>query len=357
MRNSDPVVGRLAVRSSVSPVDWWRALTKPLRSAFACRSARPLCVACVLTLLASGAGVRDAQAEEAAKGFSAERLDGAPPGAAWLVMDDLNLRGKLGGAVTLSGGYARNPFHVESVDRRRYLDVISGQSSLSVGMAILYDRYRFYLNITNPLYVKGNSGRIDGNQFESPSVDLGKYPDKVVDVRLGFDARLFGDVAGPFRLGLGTQLFVPSGERAAYATDGTYRAMVRALFAGSPGVFSYAGHVGVHLRPRREAAIPGGPNGSELLFGAAMGPRLALSRSGAAAIMVGPEIFGQTAFRSLFGRTSTGVEALMTARFEQTNGNTTLTRFKLGFGEGLNSEFGAPDWRCVFGVEILGRVE
>jgi hypothetical protein len=61
-------------------------------------------------------------------------------------------------------------------------------------------------------------------------------------------------------------------------------------------------------------------------------------------------------FRSLLGSTTTGVEAMLTGRFEHQNHNGSLTRFKLGVGEGLHSEFGTSEWRCVFAMELVGRV-
>jgi OmpA-OmpF porin, OOP family len=306
------------------------------------------------SLLVLAARTEPAQAQQQAQGFTVERLNPAAPGAAWLVMDDLRLQGKLGGAVALTGGYARNPLQIGSAGGAQRLNVVADQAFIDVGMALLYDRYRLTLNITNPLWIKGKGGNVAGTEYAAPNVDLGKDPDMVVDVRFGLDARLLGEVSGPFRLGVGTQLFVPSGERDTYVTDGSYRAMLRLLFAGNPSILHYAGHLGVHLRQRDDPWIPAGPRGSELLFGFAIGPEVRVSYRVKA--VVGPEIFGQTAFRSFFGQTTTGLEAMLTGRLERTDESGTLTRFKLGVGEGLHHEFGAPDFRCVLGVEVLGRV-
>ena len=96
-------------------------------------------------------------------------------------------------------------------------------------------------------------------------------PDILTDVRIGFDARILGDPKGPFRLGAGAQLYVPSANEdpAEYVTDGTVRAMGRVLFAGDVGMLTYAGQLGAHVRPRDDSPTPGAPQGSELLFGAA----------------------------------------------------------------------------------------
>jgi hypothetical protein len=224
-------------------------------------------------------------------------------------------------------------------------------------MAILYDRFRLYLNIDNPLYIVGSSGTIDGYQFTSPAVDVGKYPDKVTDVRFGFDARLLGEVGGPLRLGLGAQIYVPSGERATYVTDGNYRGMIRALIAGNSGAYAYAAQVGVHIRPRDNVPIPNTPRGSELLFGTAGGPKFPITCDGKLNVIIGPEIYGQTAFRWFLGATTTAVEALATARLEQTRESGSLLRFKLGAGTGIQRQFGAPEWRVLAAIELQDRVK
>ena len=72
-------------------------------------------------------------------------------------------------------------------------------------------------------------------------------------------ARIVGDAHSPFRLGLGAQFFIPSDVRSNYTTDHTYRAMGRVLVAGDVGKFTYAGHVGVHVRGLDDQSIPEPP--------------------------------------------------------------------------------------------------
>jgi hypothetical protein len=128
--------------------------------------------------------------------------------------------------------------------------------------------------------------------------------------------------------------------------------MFRALFAGDAGRFSWAGHLGCHTRKLDEAAIPGSPRGSELQFGLAGGYRIGLGRAGE--LMLGPELFGATTARGVFGATTTGVEGLMTGRWEQAGEGSRL-RVKLAAGGGLHAEFGAPAWRAIVGIELLQR--
>jgi hypothetical protein len=184
---------------------------------------------------------------------------------------------------------------------------------------------------------------------------LSAGPDILTDVRVGFDARILGDPKGPFRLGAGAQLYIPSANEdpAEYVTDGTPRAMGRVLFAGDVGMLTYAGQLGVHVRPRDDSPAPGAPHGSELLFGAAAGARVPNLGHGSTALVIGPEVYGASAFRSLFGTDATALEGLLTTRLEGTADDGPQVRVKLGIGAGLDARFGEPEWRVVFGVELF----
>jgi hypothetical protein len=131
--------------------------------------------------------------------------------------------------------------------------------------------------------------------------------------------------------------------------------MGRVLFAGDVGAFTYAGQIGIHIRPRDDTPVPG-PQGSELLFGAAGGARIPVFGGGRTAFVLGPEVYGATSLRSLFGTTSTALEGLLTARVEGTADDGPQLRFKIGPGVGLDQHFGAPEWRAVVGIEVFDRV-
>jgi hypothetical protein len=304
-----------------------------------------------VAMLAASAFASRAEAQERPQGFAVERFYPSAPGGGWFVMDDLAMHGGLGGVAAVTGGYALKPLRI--TDGAQHLSVVSDQAFVDVGLAVTYERFRFYLDLPSPLVIRGNSGDIRGYHLDAPSIDAGNSPDLVSDSRLGFDARLLGDARSPFRLGAGAQLIVPNGNRFDYDTDGTFRGMVRALFAGDAGVFTYAGQVGVHLRPLDDSPVPGSPRGSELLFGVAAGPRLPVTRDGGTVVVVGPEIYGQTALRSFPGANATGLEGLLTGRIEGTGHQGPQLRVKLGTGGGIYQDFGAPEWRVVVGVEVF----
>jgi hypothetical protein len=292
-----------------------------------------------------------ADAQQQPSGFAVERLYQSAPGGGWFVMDDLDINGQLGGAVSVTSGYARNPLLVTGPDGKQKLAVVAQEAFVDMGGSITHDRFRGYIAFPMPLLVSGTSGTVGPYQFAAPSLSLGTNPDTVSDGRIGVDARLLGKPGSLLRLGAGAQLIFPSGSRADYVSDARYRAMFRLLAAGDAGSFRYAGQLGVHVRPLNDAPVPGSPTGSEFLYGISGGRRFAGPTGWA--VVAGPEIFGETAFRSFFSG-ETGTEALLTGRLEQTGTERNL-RMKLGVGHALVQNFGAAQWRIVFGVELFGH--
>lgn len=294
-----------------------------------------------------------AEAQQQAQGFAVERLYPAAAGAGWFVMDTLDMHGGLGGAIELTSGYAYKPLRVATTDGSQRLAPIVDQALADVGVAVTYDRYRVYIDLPGPILLSGQSGVVGSHVYAAPRADPGRDPDTFSDVRVGFDARLLGGPTAPFRLGASAELWIPSGERTEYITDGTYRGMFRVLAAGDTGMFTYAGQLGVHVRPLEDASVPGSPQGSELLFGGAAGLRFPSGRS--LSLVVGPEVFGETAFASFFGSSTVGLEGLLTGRLEQTGDDGAHLRVKLGAGGGLDAHFGVPEVRAVVSVEVFGR--
>lgn len=304
------------------------------------------------TILLLAAGTR-AQSQQQAQGFGVERFYLSAPGAGWFVMDTLDMHGGLGGALSLTSGYEKNA--VTIAEGSQQLHVVATRAFMDIGGAVTYDRWRFYVNLELPLYTTGHSGTLGGYSFTAPSVSLASHPDTLSDVRLGVDLRLVGEPTSCFRLGVGGQLFIPNGNRADYDTDGTYRAMFRILFAGDQGVFTYAGQLGVHVRPLDDYPTPQSPQGSELLFGIAGGAKLPVGPTLAMALVVGPELYGATAFRAFFGSSATALEGLLSVRLESRGERGPQLRFKLGAGGGINPQFGAPEWRVVLGIELFNH--
>jgi hypothetical protein len=290
-------------------------------------------------------------AQQQPSGFAVERLYQSAPGGGWFVMDDLNISGGLGGALSISSGYAHNPLVITGPDGNQHLALVTQQAFLDIGGAVTYKRFRGYINLPTPIFGTGTSGTLGQYQFTAPSVSLGTTPDTLSDSRIGFDVRLLGEPRSLLRVGAGAQLIIPSGNRADYVTDARYRGMFRFLAAGDSGAFTYAGQLGLHLRPLNDSPVPGSPNGNEFLYGISAGRKFAVANNWAA--IAGPEIYGETAFHSFFSG-ETGTEALLTGRLESTAAGRHM-RIKFGVGHALVQSFGAAQWRIVFGVEMFGH--
>lgn len=303
-----------------------------------------------MTMALMAAPTARAEAEPT-RGFLVERFQAAPAGAGWLTQDDLALSGGLGGAAALTAGYAHDPLVVPG---SAPLAVVSDQAHVNIGMALTYDRYRLSLDLASPVAMRGDSGTLAGLRYTAPRVDIASHPDTVSDVRLGVDARLYGHSSGPLRLGVGAHLFVPSGQSSDYVTDDTFRALLRVLAAGDTARFAYAAQLGFHVRPLDDPQGGIGPRGNEFTFGMAGGVRMTLT-SPATTVIVGPEVFGATAPGSFLGTQSSALEALLGARLEHRGDSGRLLRVKLGAGAGLGASFGAPAWRAVLAVEVLGQ--
>src|ERR1700679_2576155 len=71
-------------------------------------------------------------------GFAVERFYPSAPGGGWFVMDDVNISGGLGGAVSLTTGYSRNPFVVS--DGAQRLILVANEAFVDIGVAVTYDR-------------------------------------------------------------------------------------------------------------------------------------------------------------------------------------------------------------------------
>ena len=160
-----------------------------------------------------------ADAQQQPAGFAVERLYQSAPGGGWFVMDDLDISGRLGGAISITSGYARNPLVITGPDGKQKLAVVSQEAFVDIGGAVTHDRFRGYLDLPTPLLVSGTSGTLGPYQFTAPSVSIGTNPDSISDPRLGVDARLLGEPGSLLRLGAGAQLVIPSGSRADYLTD------------------------------------------------------------------------------------------------------------------------------------------
>jgi len=126
-----------------------------------------------LGLVVLGALTSPADAQPVTQGYAVERFYPSVPGGGWFVMDDVDISGGLGGAISFTTGYSRDPLVVTGPNGTQRFILVSDEAFADLGLAFTYDRFRLYLNFPVPLLVSGN-------------------PDTISDPTIGFDVRLLG---------------------------------------------------------------------------------------------------------------------------------------------------------------------
>src|SRR5215468_12775768 len=92
-----------------------------------------------------------ARAQTPVQGFDAERFFPSAPGAGWFVMDSLDMHGELGGAVSFSARYARDPLRVGGVT------VVTDSGYGQIAGSITFRSWRWSVAFDVPIAVKGRT--------------------------------------------------------------------------------------------------------------------------------------------------------------------------------------------------------
>ncbi len=285
---------------------------------------------CISAALYFGASAAWAQ-----QGFALDRFNPAEAGSEWFALDTLDLRSRTLPALSLLGEVAHRPLVTYNADGALRVPVVENQAFLRVaGSMMVFDRLRLALSLPVAVYQNGKSDEVRGVRYAAPSSEVA-----LADVRVGVDARLVGEPGTAFALAAGVQVFIPLGSRNQYTGDGSLRILPRAIAAGEVGLFAYSAQVGFQYRALSED-FGAGAIGSEMLFGCAVGVRLAEKM-----LLIGPELFGSTVTpsSSAFGEVNTPLELLFGAHFRLPAG----LRMGAGGGFGLSRGFGSPQARLV----------
>jgi len=286
---------------------------------------------------------RPATAQEA-PGLALDRFDPSERGSDWFVLDSLDIHGHLRPAIGVVGDWAYKPLVIYEDDGSERAALVRHQLFTHAGASLVaWDRVRFALNAPVALYQTGTSGFANGTSYAAPSSEKVSFG----DLRLAADVRVVGRPGQTFSLAVGTQVHVPTGDRAQFTGDGSTRVVLpRLQVAGESGKFVYAGRLGFASRPSNDS-LGGGRLGSEVVFGGAAGMRFANSR-----LLVGPELFGSTVVSNadaFFSKQGTPFEVLFGMRYMHPAG----ARVGAAFGPGLTRGFGSPELRFVVSVEWL----
>ena len=272
-----------------------------------------------------------------AKGFAIDRFEPSERGSEWFTTESLDLRGHLRVAAGIVNDGAIRPLAIYNKDGSLDTSIVRDQIFVHVGGSlILIDRIRVSIGLPVAVHEGGETGILDGVTYQPPrSFAVG-------DLRLGSDVRLVGVHGDPFTMAAGVRLFLPTGSRRDFTSDGSVRVQPRVVGAGEVGAFVYSAQVGFEYRGLDDR-IASTKLGSELTFGAAAGARLANKN-----LVLGPEFFGSTILTggSPFSEIATPLGVLLGFHYSVSE-----LRFGGGFGAGLTSGLGSPVARWAVSVE------
>ena len=160
----------------------------------------------------------------------------------------------------------------------------------------------------------------------------------VADLRLGVRATLFGGPEDPFQLALGGVVWLPTGSRAAFTSDGRVRGQPLLIAGGAARWFVWSASVGPELRAKVPFVTE--TPGPALRWGAGMGFLLADG-----SFQLGPELTGAVALDPT-QRSDVDLEGMLGARLRFARAFTTGFALALGLSPGVHT----PDFRSVLSV-------
>ncbi|MET0413463.1 MAG: hypothetical protein ABW217_19295 [Polyangiaceae bacterium] len=281
----------------------------------------------------------------ALEGFALNRFDPAERGSAWFAAESLHFSGHNRWAVGFVGDVAQGPLVAREPADGERVTLIDSQSFVHAGASVVL-KERLRLGFGAPLLAHQRA-----SAFEAPGVSVAPREGAALgDVRLGADVRVLGAPADTFRAGAGVRVYLPTGEREAFASDGAVRVAPQLEVAGELGSFVYASSIGVQIR-RGAGEFSGASGGSELGLVAAAGVRLLERR-----LVLGPELWGSTVIGggdAFMKRSATPFEVVLGGHYAVFDD----LRVALGVGPGLSEGLGSPALRGLASIEWAPRTE
>jgi outer membrane protein OmpA-like peptidoglycan-associated protein len=297
----------------------------------------PPFVASAFAFVALLLAARSASAQPVATGLALDRFDPAERGSEWFTLDTLDLRGRVRPAIGVDLDWAHKPLVLYDVNGHEVGSVVSDQLFVHAGASlVLFDRVRLGFNLPIAIVQTGDGATLAGVRYPAPTAP------QLGDLRLGADVRIVGRYRSPFELAAGASLYLPTGSRDDYTSDGVVRAVIpRVIAAGEIGAFVYSAKLGFELR--RSEIVGGERLGDDFQFGVAAGARLANAK-----LVLGPELYGSTVVEGGAFRTAgTPLEVLFGLHYQFARD----WRFGAGFGPGIVRGDGAPLFRALASIE------
>jgi outer membrane protein OmpA-like peptidoglycan-associated protein len=277
-------------------------------------------------------------AAEDARPFSLERHDPAVRGSAFFVADNLSFKsGAYSGAAGLSLGYSREPISVGATVNDVVIPPVSTADhrvGAWLGGSVAFP-FGLRLGLTAPATLAQGGAPTTVARYSYPEAS----GSALGDIGLSADYRLYDTPA--LRFALGARLYVPTGARDHYASDGSVQGIPRVMFAGDAGPITWAAETGVALR--RASAYGDFARGNELFASVGTAFRF-LDRFSA-----GPELTANylLATQADTSRPDPAIEALL-------GGHALFGRTSLGLavGHSVVVGLGTPTWRALASVDL-----
>ena len=258
--------------------------------------------------------------------FAADRFEPSERGSDWFANESLNFRGRAPFRAGIVSSYGERLFVVRDKDGKSLGSPLRNDEVLHVGAAATaFDFLRLALNMPVHLITAGRTTQ----GFRSPDETQG-----FGDLRLAADVRVYGRDHSTFRLAMGTQVWVPTGEPSLWASDDQWRIRPRIMVAGESGRGLWSAQVGVNFRDERI--------GTDVGVNGAAGIRIV------EAWTVGPEVFMSTnVTKGVFERLSTPFELMIGTHLLIAR----TVRLGLGLGRGFAQSATDPNYRITGMIE------
>jgi outer membrane protein OmpA-like peptidoglycan-associated protein len=293
--------------------------------------AHPITAALLFALFAAAPA-----AAQQTQSLALDRFNPAPAGDRMFGVPSPYVAGDLTPHVMLLVDYAHNPLVLRTVGTNQKLgSVVSGQLFLHLNGGIaLWERLLVNVDVPVALANKGDSPTAGGITFTSPGkAEFG-------DLRLGLRLRIHGDYHDAFQVGAGAYLWLPTGAKSAFVSDGTARGLPQLIVGGRVAErFVYAAALGPEIR--KTQTIAGVDQGTMFDWGLGAGVLLGDKRH----VQLGLESSGAATFSGAQKR-NINAEVLASVRARP------LDDLELGaaLGPGLTSGVGTPDVRMVLSI-------
>lgn len=268
-----------------------------------------------------------------------DRLDPAPAGDRFTAVPSPEVLGHLRPLAGLTLVYTDAPLALvrrSDGSEQELLELVAYQLTLH-GSFAMEIAHRVKVELTLPMILQQ-----EGEEARFPELDADAPPTSAAgDLRLGTRVEVLRQQGHAPSAALTVSAWLPTGDAAAYAGAGVFRVAPGVVLGADHGPVAWSTHLAARLQPSGDEATL---LGSELLFGAAVGPRLGPVR-------LAVEVFGSTVLdRSVDPLTlaSTSVNGLLTAAWER---GPVVGR--LGAGPGFTTGVGTPDFRVLGSIAYV----